>query len=1119
MRKLIFSLIIFWMMPLFAMTASGQNENVSIQCRNTPVSSILEEIESKTDVLFVYKNDVDVSELKTLNVSSKSVKEVLDMLFEGRPVLYDFAGKHIILYNGPSAVAKKKVTGIVTDDNGDPFGGVTVMVRNTDRGVVTDIDGKFSISASDGEILVFSCLGFEDQEVEVKGNRTISLSMIPQSQMLDELVFVGYGSSRKRDLTGSVTQVKSIDMEKEAPRSVADILRGGVAGLTLGMANTPAGTASIQIRGKNTLTAGSSPLLVLDGVIYNGELTDINPNDIESIDVLKDASSVAIYGAKASNGVIAISTKRGTIGKPKISFNANVGLATPANIVKVVDGAGFIKFRQDYHEGLLTAEEREASPGMYSDPRTLQSMGINLLDWYNYTQNTPVTELPEESVLIHAWLSRLGFSDIEVENYMADKETDWDKELFQVALQQDYTVSVSNRNDKVSYYLSLGYANREGTVVGRGYENFRGRINVDSYVTKWLTVGVNAQYAARNSGWLSADVTQRKHLSPYAPNDIDDPDSAYRHYPNGNNNCINPFYDNHFIDRRSWNYDLSANIYAKVALPFGIEYQFNISPRQHLYEYYNHKSDEHESWAGNGGESERTINHSLNWQIDNILKWNKSFGQNRFDVTLLQNAEKNRLWSTTAQNKKYSPNDVLSYHAIHSGSEPTVSSNDTYSTGDALMARVFYSYADKYMLTASVRRDGYSAFGQKNPRATFPSVALGWVFSNEKFMERAGWLDFGKLRVSYGINGNRDIGIYAALAQLSTGKSTYMDENGKAYMTSQVYVSKLGNKSLKWEKTAAYNIGLDYSLLDGAVDGSFDFYKSTTTDLLVSRTLPKITGFDDIMTNLGCLSNYGFEMSINAHPISTPNFKWDTGGTFYFNRRKIVSLYGDMKDVLDKDGNVIGKEEADDYTNQWFIGRDPDQIWNYERNGVWQLGEEDEAIKYGCQPGDFRYVDQDDNGMLDSNDKIFQGYTTPRFQASWRNEFKFWNNLTLTVMMYGKFGHYGAYNRAANVDKMYDIYTTWDIPRWTYKNPTNDYARLGSYNAGSNYVRKDFVRIESLTMSYSLPKPIVRKMRMESARLSFAVRNPFVFTTWKDGDVEGGDYTFRTFNFSINVTL
>ena len=546
----------------------------------------------------------------------------------------------------------------------------------------------------------------------------------------------------------------------------------------------------------------------------------------------------------------------------------------------------------------------------------------------------------------------------------------------------------------------------------------------------------------------------------------------------------------------------------------------NFTPTYKWYEYYNHKSSQHPEWAGEGGNSERTNQKTFGWLLDNIVRWKMDFGKDhRLEATFLANAEKEQYWSTTAKNTQFSPSDVLGYHNIGAGTVPVVSSEDKYKTGDALMGRVFYSFKDKYMLTASVRRDGYSAFGQANPRATFPAVALGWVFTSEKFLEPASnWLNYGKLRFSWGQNGNRDIGQYDALASLTSGLHPYIDQNGNIYITSQIYVSRMANADLKWERTASYNIGLDFSMLGDRLRGSVETYMTETQDLLVNRSLPSILGFADVKANLGKLANKGFELSLNGDVISTNDFMWTSSGTFSFNRRKLKKLYGDMVDVLDKDGNVIGQKEADDIGNKWFIGHDPDQIWDYEGKGVWQLGEEEEAAKYGCKPGDFRYIDQNNDGVMNDDDKVFQGYTTPRFYWSWRNEFSY-KDFSFSFMVYSHVGQYGTFNRAANTGGTYDRYSIVDLPRWTIDNPTNDYGRIGSYNLGSHYVKKTFVRMENITLSYNVPKTFLSKFKVQNMRLSLSARNPFVISNWSFGDVEGGDYTMRSYNLSVNFTL
>ena len=520
------------------------------------------------------------------------------------------------------------ITGVVKDQSGEPLIGVNVMEKGTTNGSITDVDGKYSVSVKGGEtILVFSYIGYISQEIPVGNQKTLNVTMKEDTEELEEVVVIGYGTAKKKDLTGAISRVKAEKMEVEAPRSVQDLLRASAAGLSISMSTDAAGTADLQVRGKNSLKAGSSPLLVLDGVIYDGSLQDINPMDIESIDVLKDASSVAVYGAKAANGVVAITTKKGKTGKPVISFNANVGMVSNARLPKTVDGAGFIKFRQEYGESLMTEAEMVAQPGKFADPRNLAAAGIDPLAWYNYDQQTPVSALPDEKTMINKWLTRLNFKTIEIENYLNGVETDWDDIVYQTGLQQDYTVSLSNRKEDFSYYWSMGYADREGVKVGDRYRNLRTRLNLESKVTSFLTVGLNAQFATRLGGYLAADVEQREHNSPFTTNDIDILDSPYRMYPSGDNNTKNPFFDNLYRDRRDIHHDLNANLYAIVKLPFGFEYQMNFTPRYHWYEYMNHESAEHPEWAGDGGRSERKNEKTFNWQVDNILRWKKEFGE------------------------------------------------------------------------------------------------------------------------------------------------------------------------------------------------------------------------------------------------------------------------------------------------------------------------------------------------------------------------------------------------------------------------------------------------------------------------------------------------------------
>ena len=1108
------------------------SQRISIHVESKTVKEILSKLEGKTKIKFTYSAEViQAHRTTTLTASNQTVKQVLDSFLDPLQITYRISDNRVVLLPKPAGSESKAdlpsaasvqridltVSGSVTDEKSEGLPGVSIIIKGTQRGTITDADGKFTLNVDDeNTVLVFSYVGFISEERQVGSKRILDVMLNTDSKSLDEVVVVGYGTSKKKDLTGAISSIKAENLSAQAPRNVQDLLRGNAPGLNIGIATDAKAEASYSIRGKGTLTASNDPLIVLNNVIFEGALADINPADIATIDVLKDASAAAVYGARSANGVIVITTKKGAKGKPIINFTTNTALAVSSSQPRILDQNGFLKFRQDYNQGRNSEAYLAQYPQMFTSPFELN--GVNQLDWYNYDQKVPVANVSEDQLRTQ-WLSRLNFTTPEMENYFAGNITRWDKLVFQKAFQQDYNVSISSATDHISQYFSIGYTEREGIVTGDKYKNLRARINLEAKITPFLTVGANTQFATRNEGFLPADWGQMTMISPYGSDNLDDPTSNFRRRPTGLD-PVNPFYDNLYTDRVDRRQNVIATLFSKIQLPFGIEYNMNFSPYYNWYEYYNHYSSQGERWSAVGGTSTRTTSKRFNWQMDNIFRWSKQFGRiHRLDLTTLINAEKARIWGTTANASNYSPNDVLGYHAIQSGTVATVSSEDTYQTGDALMGRAFYSLKDKYMLTASVRRDGYSAFGKKNPRAVFPSIALGWVFTQESFLASLGWLDYGKLRASWGENGNRSIGQYQALASMESGLRPYIDQSGKVYSTSQIYVTTMANHNLKWERSSSLNLGLDYGIFKSRINGSLEIYASRTNDLLVQRALPDITGYKSVMSNLGQVRNYGAELTVNADILQEGDFRWTATANVSTNRRKIASLYGDMVNVLDAAGNVVSQREADDPNNGWFIGQDPDRIWHYQRAGVWQLDEREQALRYGLQPGDFKYVDINNDGIMNNDDKVFQGYTTPRYRWSLRNEADY-RGLRLSVMMYSNLGYYGSFQRAANNYAFPDRTSDYDFPRWTSTNPINDYARIGSKNIGTNWVNRSFLRVENVTLSYSIPKNIIQKASIQKLLVSASIQNAGVLARqWKFWDPESGVPTPRTFSLGLNITL
>ncbi|MFT3935041.1 MAG: SusC/RagA family TonB-linked outer membrane protein [Chitinophagaceae bacterium] len=1014
---------------------------------------------------------------------------------------------------------------------------ISVIVQGGKNGTTTDDKGHFRLSGVPANAtLVFSGVGLAQQSMQVKGRTMLTVVMeSSEAAKLDEVVVIGYGTRTKRDVTGAVAQIKATQLENENPGNVTDVLRGNVAGLSINQTNgsTAKGGGDIQVRGKTTISAGSSPLLVVDGVIYPPpmQLTDINPNDIATIDVLKDASSAAVYGAKSASGVIIITTKKGSSigGKPTITFNTNFGVSTMAQNQPVYDGPGFVAWRTE----VLNSSIVNHKPYQFNDPRTLPA-DVTLAQWRAY-DGASATLDP-----VDIWLNRLKLFPVEIANYKAGKQTNWYKMMFQNAFRQDHTVSISNRNDQVSYYLSGNYTNNDGVVVGDNFKTVRVRANLEAKVAKFMSVGLNSQFADRDESSVPVYWNQMLNASPYGEKYKAD-GVTLRDSPNddiGNN--INPFLDQTYTNRLKKYNTIFASLYAKGNLPFGFSYQVNFTPTFEFYRYFNGISAKDYAYSARKGVATRIDQTTYNWQVDNIINWKKEFGRHKFDATFLYNAEKFQSWKTQVDNEGFDPNDNLSYHNIGSGIKPVVSSDDQYSTGDALMGRVTYTYNEKYMLNATVRRDGYSAFGQGNPRGTFPAVAFAWSFGDEAFMKKASWLDYGKLRLSWGINGNRDIGRYVALANLSTGKYQYVKPDGTLLTVSQLYVTNLQNPNLKWEKTTSYNIGLDFSIFKGILGGSIDVYKKQTRDLLITRTVPVVTGFDNVIDNLGQVDNNGIEVTLNSNIMTRKNFSWRAIGTFSLNRNKVVHLYGPVDVVDPVTGKVTGSVEKDDVANRWFIGHDLGQIWDLKTQGIWQTSEATQAAKYGVAPGDFKVQDVNGDGKFSDADRQFLGYRTPRYQWSLRNEFNLYKNIDVSFQIYAIWGTYDNFDLAKNNGGFPDRQNSYIVPYWTPTNPINDYARLFSSNGGASYSvyrETSLIRLNNISVGYTIPKNITKKARIESLKIYANVNNVALYTPhWKfwdpeakvrgkvfnqtaaDTDINQGIPT-RTYTIGLNLTF
>jgi TonB-linked SusC/RagA family outer membrane protein len=1063
-------------------------------------------------------------------------------------------------------MAQRSVSGTVIDDAGESLPGVSIVIKGTSTGTVTDVNGKYTLSVSPDATLVFSYLGYQTQELTVGSRTVLNVTLPEDTKTLDEVVVVGYGTMRKKDLTGSIVQIRPDKMANENPKTVEDILRG-TPGLNVGYNADAKGGGSMQIRGQRSVyTDGghNDPLIILDGMIFYGELSEINPDDIGQVDILKDASAAAVYGAKAANGVIIIVTKKGVQGKPKVNVSTNVGFTQKSAYREVYDPAGYMSYREDWYKsatyglnaqtGRYEAYQSGAQSGLYGyydRPSNLSGYGVSVADWQAYTTNAA----GESDNSIYA--RRLGLNDLVLENYLSGRSFDWYDHTFRTGFNQDYNASVSGANEGMNYYLSFGYLDNQGAVTGNEYNTVRANMKLEGKVNKWLEIGANVNFQNRSDGDIQPNLgldywdNNQVRLSPYASYRDESGALVNRSMGQTYTYSYNHDFNRQYMELEKGYTVLNSILTTKIHLPFNVTYSFNASPRyQFFYDRY-FESSSHPDWVAATHGANREQSKRLDWSLNNTLNWDYTFAEkHHVNVTLVQEAEERLSWQDRIEARNILPSDALGFHNTKNGSksESSYSSEDSHQTADALMSRLFYSYDDRYMLTGSVRRDGYSAFGQNNPYATFPSIALGWSFTNESFFKWKHIMSTGKLRVSWGKNGNRSLeDPYISLANLGSGSGKmqgYIDASGNLSNMYYLSVDRLANPNLRWEKSTAWNFGLDYGFLDDRLTGNLEYYRATTNDMIMSQRLPGFSGFGSIATNLGEVSNSGFEFSLTSQTLRTSVLEWSTTFGLSYNRNTITHLYYETEPVLDANGNVIGTKEMDDKSSRdgkgWFIGQPISTIWNYRVTGIWQVNELEEAARHGQKPGDPKVANNytaDDRVNADGSitpvyndqDKEFLGQEDPPVHWSLRNEFTCWKNLTFSFNIYSYMGHKSLSTYYLNTDNAGSMITnalnTYTKEYWTPENPTGKYGRLeaqgpsGASAPGKLYDRS-FIRLENISLGYTLPKAWTSKLNMEKLKVYGTVRNVAYWQKdWEYGDPETGGLATRIYTLGLNITF
>lgn len=1095
----------------------SQNTRFSFKMENSTLNNLFLYLEQNSGYRFAYNKSVlDDAQKISCEFKNESIDQILKKVLDTERLSISIKNGYIIITGKENADENslsisqpaKNVSGRVTDSSGAPLPGVSVVLKGTTNGTITDSNGNYSISnVSEKATLLFSFVGMKAQEEGVGAKTKINVTLIEETIGIEEVVAIGYGTMKKNDLTGSVSHVDVSKITSQSSTNLLEMFAGSVSGLYVNQATTAqGGGSSLLIRGQKSIKASNDPLIVLDGVIYNGPIGSINPMDIESVDVLKDASSAAVYGARAAAGVIIVTTKRGKSGEPSLNFASEFGIASVRKTMRPLNPDEYIKFRSN----VLYQMTGNKPLYYYTDPNNLPD-GITLDQWKHL--DATVSDDP-----IDMWLNRLSFTPIEKKNYIAGNTIDWFGKSYRNGIRQDYNLSLSGGAENMKYYLSAGYTKNQGIALGDDYDVFRSKFNLDVKVNRFLKINADINYSHRNLGYVSVNtsITGVFGCSPYG--DMYNADGTLTWYPNGDTAAANPFVSYTYSDKYNPVDNLFATFSAELTLPFGIKYKPTITNNLGWNRDYMFDPIETLNGYNNNGYGYRSNSTTKEWMIDNLISWQKTIAKKHdLSLTFLYNIEKNQSWYDNMSNSKFSPNDNLSYHNLSAGTSPSISNNDVISTGTAMMGRINYSLLNKYLLTLTLRRDGYSAFGQDNPYALFPSAAIAWRISEENFFNKK-VVNNLKLRLSWGANGNRSISPYAALANLGTLQYIY----GTQQVTG-VFSTTMANSNLKWETTKSFNSGVDFGVLNNKISGSIDGYLMSTTDLLIDRALPGIIGYSSVAANLGELENRGFELTINSSNINHRDFSWNSSLSFSFNRNKIKHLYGDMKNILDASGNVIGQKESDDVTNQWFIGKSIDRVWDYERIGIWQKDEADKAAIYGKKPGDIKLKDQNGDGVLNpTDDKIFQGYTRPPYRLGLNNNIQY-KNFELSFFIRADLGFY-------RVNPLYQQGDGLSISRrnimyfdfWSEENPSNEYPRLNANSIPSFNVWKNssFVRVQDVSLSYNFPKHLINTFKMKQLKAYVNLRNLLTITSWNNWDPESGTTPMPKYiTFGINANL
>lgn len=1022
----------------------------------------------------------------------------------------------------------KTVSGTVVDKTGETVIGASVVVKGTTNGTITDFDGKFTLSnvPNDGTIEI-SFVGYKTQTISVAGKTNLQVVLEEDTEVLDEVVVVGYGVQKKSDVTGAMASVGSKEIESRPVTNAMQALQGRAAGVDITSNERPGELGKVQIRGMRSMIKNSSgeytgnePLYVVDGVplMSSSAIETINPRDIESIDILKDASATAIYGSRGANGVILVTTKKGKEGRFTLNYSGTVNIESVDSKSRMMNASEYITWRRwaAYNAGLSTVpgdqptQANDATIFNGVDPTTYDNI---MNGWAGGTWDP----------------SRVT-------------STDWTDYVTQTGITHEHTISASGGNEKMSAYASFGYLNQEGTFKGQSYERYTGSINVDLTPTKWFKMGasINAtwsdqQYGVSTLGAGSSNMPSYIYgwaERLYAYSLPYDKDGNFIDRPGNDDNVYNVIGEWDKSQQQRQTFRALGSFYAtldfgEIWAPLeGLNFRLNFGP-----DFRNWREGvfiDSESVTRQGGLNFARLKnqHDISWTLDQQINYNRIFGKHSIGATLLHTAS-----SWKVENSEMSAYGIPQAKWTWNAFGTVDVTNPAYSAGmgsgiterqlESYMIRLNYGFNDRYLVTVSGRWDGASQLAAGNKWAFFPSAALAWRINQEDFLKDVSWLDNLKLRVGFGTTGNAAVAPYGTLGNL---QSNYLPFNGMDnqifYTTNEPNYTKdqvgMPNKDLGWEKTTQYNVGLDFSVLAGRINGSVDVYTSRTKDLLLSMRVPTLTGYPNTTANIGKTSNRGVDITLNFVPVRVKDFEWNSNISAAFTKDKIEEL-------------ASGK--ADDVANTWFIGQSIAVYYDYANNGLWQDTPEDQAEMekfnangHSFKPGMVKPVDQNgDYKIVAEDDKVILGNINPRWTFGWNNTFTY-KGIELSAQIYGRFKYMVSTGGEAQLGR----YNQRAIDYWTPTNTDAEY-QMPIYNqsggdAYSNllgYKKANFLKMRNISLGYVLPKNVISKIGLSNLKVYVQANNPFTIYSSVDFlDLDLGGSTFnRGFVFGLDVTF